>query len=280
MGHKHPAWLLEYRSDVFSQKGEDGVVAKILQILPERDRWCVEFGAWDGKHLSNTRALIENQDYSAVLIEGSKERFRSLQSSCTGKRVYPVNAFVGFSAENGLDRILETIPIPVDFDFLSIDIDGNDFHAWNAVSKFTPKVVCIEFNPTIHTDVEFVQPADPSVNQGSSLSSIVRLGKDKGYELVSVLPFNAIFVREQYFHLFDISDNSPSTLRQDVSYVAHIFSGFDGRVILSGGTLMPWHRVRMREESVQQLPRVLQSFPGNYSLLQRLIFKVYRFFRG
>ncbi len=45
-------WLLDYGKNVYSQTGEDGVIEKILDILPDRDSWCVEFGAWDGVHLS------------------------------------------------------------------------------------------------------------------------------------------------------------------------------------------------------------------------------------
>ena len=34
----------------------------------------VEFGAWDGRHLSNTCHLVESRGYSAVLIEGDEKR--------------------------------------------------------------------------------------------------------------------------------------------------------------------------------------------------------------
>lgn len=52
---REDTWLLEHKKNVHSQSGEDGVIGAILDLLPERDRWCVEFGAWDGKLLSNTR---------------------------------------------------------------------------------------------------------------------------------------------------------------------------------------------------------------------------------
>ena len=54
-----PEWLLDYASNSYSQAGEDGVIAKILAMLPENDHWCVEFGASDGLVLSNVRRLIE-----------------------------------------------------------------------------------------------------------------------------------------------------------------------------------------------------------------------------
>lgn len=279
MTYNSPAWLLDFQADVFSQKGEDGVIGKALEMLPTRDRWCVEFGAWDGTHLSNTRNLIEQHGYSAVLIEADPEKFKNLQKNhSSNKNVITINAFVGFHVTDGLDRILEGTPTPLDFDFLCIDIDGNDYHVWNATRRYRPKIVCIEFNPTIHTDVDFVQAADRNVNQGASLSALVRLGKEKGYELVCVLSFNAIFVREDFFGLFQIRDNSSYALRKDVDHVTYIFSGYDGRLFLRGGSKLPWHGVSLKESRIQQLPWFLRSYPGNYSVTQRIRFKLFRLF--
>ena len=70
--------LLDFAANTHSQTGEDGVLAKILQTLSATDHWCVEFGAWDGRHLSNTCNLIENSGYSAVLIEPNSKRFADL----------------------------------------------------------------------------------------------------------------------------------------------------------------------------------------------------------
>jgi len=179
-------WLLDHQRNVYSQSGEDGIIEKILEILPQNDKWCVEFGAWDGLHGSNTRNLIASNGYSSVLIEADKNKFRDLQrnySQCDD--VITINQFVGFTEEDNLDQILSTTCIPLDFDLLSIDIDGNDYHVWKSILKYRPKVVVIEFNPTIPTHIRFVQSADPSINQGASLLSLVELSKEKGYELVS-----------------------------------------------------------------------------------------------
>jgi hypothetical protein len=170
-----PTWLLEFKRDEHSQAGEDGIIEKILEVLPSNDKWCVEFGAWDGVFLTNTRSLICSKGFSAVLIEADKNRFLELQRNYTQQkdRVITINRFVGFEDNDNLDRILSDTPIPQDFDLLSIDIDGNDYHVWKRVSQYKPKVVVIEFNPTIPTEVRFVQPADPALNHGSSLLSLI-----------------------------------------------------------------------------------------------------------
>jgi hypothetical protein len=279
LASRAPDWLLGFRHDVFSQAGEDGVIAKILDLLPARDRWCVEFGAWDGILYSNTRHLIESDGYSAVLIEGDAARAVDLRRNyATNPRVTPLNQLVGFSAHDNLDHVLSATAIPLDFDFLSIDVDGTDFYIWQAITKYSPKVVCVEFNPTIPTEASFVQPPDPSVRQGTGLLPLVALGKTKGYELVCVLHCNAVFVMKQYFPLFGIADNRPGNLRQDVSGVTYLFSGYDGEILLSGSRRMPWHGVPITEPRVQQLPGFLRKFPDRYTRLERLAFD-WLFFR-
>ncbi len=272
-------WLLNYQRNVYSQTGEDGIIGKILDVIPQTDKWCVEFGAWDGLYLTNTRNLIESRGYSAVLIEADKKKFRDLQRNYSQRtNVITINKFVGFAEKDNLDQILRATPIPYDFDILSIDIDGNDYHAWNAISRFKPKVIVIEFNQTIPTHVRFVQPADSSVNQGASLLSLVELGKKKGYELVSVLPFNAFFVRQKYYPRFRIKSNAPEVLRTTFEGITYLFSGFDGTIYLDGCRRLPWHFIDLKESRVQHLPKFLRRLPTTYTILHKVALAFYFLF--
>jgi hypothetical protein len=278
---KNPAWLLEFASKSYSQTGEDGIIQKILETLPELDHWCVEFGAWDGVRASNSRNLIENHQYKAVLIEGDTAKAKELKNNYShNPNVHPVNAFVGFHREDGLDKILKDTPIPTNFDFLCIDIDGNDYHAWQAMEIYKPKCICVEYNPTIPTEVEFVQAADPSVSQGNSLLSLVKLGQSKGYELVCAMMFNAFFVRKEYFPLFEIADNRPELLRKDLSKVTYVFSTYDGAVHIQGFGGLPWHNVKMVESKFQPIPKFLRKFPSNYGSLEKFFYKIYKSMMG
>lgn len=272
--------LLDYARNIYSQTGEDGVLEKTLELLGARNGWCVEFGAWDGQHLSNTFNLIQNLGYSSVLIEGDATRFKTLEKRFKNNpHVTALNRFVGMSPHDGLDKILSGTSIPKDFDLLSIDIDGNDYHVWEAVSVYVPKVVCIEYNPTIPTEVDFVQPADLRVNQGASLLALDRLGKRKGYALVAVTPLNAIFVRSEYFPIFGISDNRPCTLREDTSSVTHVFCGYDGTIFFRGHGSLLFHEMRYCGR-VRQIPRMFRRYPGNFGKKRSRLFGVYRTFLG
>ncbi len=277
---RNPQWLLDHSSNKYSQTGEDGVIAKTLSLLPETDGWCVEFGAWDGVYLSNVRRLILEERYRAILIEGDRKKFKSLKANfANNKDVETLCRFVGFGDRDGLDEILSSYRIPTNFDFLSIDIDGNDYHVWEAVKEYRPKVVCVEFNPTIPSEVHFVQTPDPRIAQGCSLLALYELARVKSYELVCVLPFNAFFVAREYFAAFEIADNSPPFLRKDLSAITWLFSGFDGSVHLAGSKRMPWHGLSIDERGLQVLPRILRSYPENYTFFQRRLLRLVKTLR-
>jgi hypothetical protein len=269
-------WMNEYSKDVYSQTGEDGVIAKALEMLPSRNRWCVEFGAWDGKHLSNTFNLVENENYRVVLVEGDKAKYQRLRNEYPFReRAIFIGQFVGWEESDNLDTILEKTPTPLDFDLLSIDVDGNDYHIWKAVQIFRPKLVLIEFNPTSSNHFDFVQPADPNCNQSSSPAALIRLAKSKGYELICVIGANLLFVERQYYAAFHIPDNSLEILR-DEDEVTHLFLGFDGSLIVDGPAVLRWHGLPLKVN--QPFPRALRCYPPNYDPWRRLLFRIWKRF--
>ena len=179
--------MIEYRKNVYSQNGEDGVLEEIFKRInvasSNNEKWCVEFGAWDGKHLSNTFHLVE-QGWNAVYIEGNKEKYQDLLETVKQyPKIYPINAMVGFeeSDSNNLNNLLSGTIIPQDFDLLSIDIDSFDLAVWQCfVGK--PKVVIIEINSSIEPGI--LQWHDGIFCQGNSFSSTINVAEDKGYMLV------------------------------------------------------------------------------------------------
>jgi hypothetical protein len=270
-------WLSRYAFNVTSQRGEDGIIAKALSLLPERSLWCVEFGAWDGKLYSNTYDLISSHNYRGVFIEADPVRFRDLELThgASGKNVL-LNAFVGFSKVDCLDVLLSRCEIPKKFDLLSIDIDGNDYYVWEALEEYRPNLVMIEFNPTFSNSVLFVQKKDHETRQGSSPASLVELAQRKGYELIAATFLNLLFVSAEHYGAFGVADNSLALMRDD-SDIPHIFVGYDGHVFLSQGNLLgsitlPWHKLRLKESDIQVLPERLQKYPDQYTRTQKFLY--------
>lgn len=266
--------LNKHRLDTFSQFGEDGIIEHALRTFDragiERTSWSVEFGAWDAVKFSNTRNLIDNHAYTGVFIEADAERHRQLIEGNAGNdRIIPIRAMVGFTPSDSLDTILEQTGCPERFDVLSIDIDGNDYHCWAAVERYRPRLVVIEFNPTIPDSIEFVQEANPAVMQGASLAALNSLANAKGYELIATTSINAIFVERELLPLFNIRDNSLAELHRDTSMLTYLFHGYDGTVFVGGHKQMIWHKVPITARHCQQLPKALRAFPRRYGPVRK-----------
>lgn len=247
-------WLLRHRADVTSQRGEDGIIAKVFDVIGQHGKVCVEFGAWDGKKFSNTFALIAQRGWTGFLIEANREKFKELQETYRGNpNAKLINRFVKLDKGEGtLDEILAEQLCPEEIDLLSIDIDGNDYYVWESMQEPSAKVVVIEFNPTVPNDVFFVQDRTFEVNQGCSLLALTSLGREKGYELVCATEWNAIFVRLEYFELFRIEDNSVDAMYQP-QMNGRIFHGYDGTIHVIGMPRLMWHEMRLSSDNFQVL---------------------------
>jgi hypothetical protein len=156
---------------MFSQSNEDEIIAEIFADIGTTNRRFVEFGSGDGRQ-NNTIALL-HQGWSGIWLEPHRRRCLSARQRFAG---YPVEICRRVVTPRNVNKIV------IDpLDFLSIDIDGNDFAVWDAVTA-RPRVVCIEYDE-VH---------------GSSLEAMLALGASKGYRFqqTSASNVNAFFVRD------------------------------------------------------------------------------------
>jgi len=170
----------------------DGLTA--LELRASRGI-AVEFGAGDGYRNSNTRFF---QRFGWSLVQWDCNR-------PTGSPVCQVR----LTAENVNDVFaahtiagwFESYSIPEDFDLLSIDVDGNDWHIWRAL-KYTPRVVIIEYNANFDREQRRILEYHPDnawqgdVAYGASYAAMLDLGEAKGYWPVKAIGNNLIFVRK------------------------------------------------------------------------------------
>jgi hypothetical protein len=252
--------LESYSKNVTSQNGEDGILEKIFEVIGDKNysKWCVEFGAWDGKHLSNTYNLIVNKGWSSVLIEADPKKFKQLMSNLGDREnLYCFQAWVGFESNDNLESILSKTPIPKEFGLASIDVDGCDYYIWESIQNYKPLVVIIEYNPTVPNDIIFVLDKDMSRRQGSSLLALIELGKQKGYELVAVTRTNGIFILAEKYSLFGIQDNDINKMVCDSG--KRIWQGYDGTIFTSNFSYLGWVRYRIDPEDLQVLSKAQRS---------------------
>ena len=178
--------LLEYRKSVYSQFGEEGILEFLINKLQLKNLQICEFGM-NEKRNSNTFYFIENYSSFGVYIEKRSNKITSLSRSNT----LIINKEIELTGENSLDSILTNTHLSKDFDILSIDVYNQDYHIWNSLTYYEPKIVIIEINPFIEPDVEYIH--DGSRFSSSFLSNI-KLGEKKGYKLVCMTG-NLIFVK-------------------------------------------------------------------------------------
>lgn len=205
---------------IYSQHGEDGVIQALLKHIPVKHRFVVEFGAYDGEYMSNSRHLIKDHDWNALLIEPDPRFFKRLHRLYQDNpRVTLLNEFI---YKENINTLFQQGGVPRDFEVLSIDVDGPDYYLWQALTEFEPKIVLLESNPSIPADEHYVVAESDAFQlsgtsrEGASLKAFCELGKQKGYHLVYIelSGANLFFVHHSCIEYFDIEGIEPDILYQ------------------------------------------------------------------
>ncbi len=183
--------ITRYERRIGSQNGEDGVLEAIFAKIGTTNKYFVEFGSGN-LHECNTGFLARWHGWRGLWMDAVylDRRGRVRQERIT--------------AEN-IEALFRKYEVPPAFDLLSIDIDGNDYWVWKAITAYRPRVVVIEYNSTIApTESKTVSYQadymwDGSTNYfGASLLALKRLGEQKGYTLIGCESSgtNAFFVQQ------------------------------------------------------------------------------------
>ena len=193
----------EYR--VFSQWGEDGIIDWLTGIVPIERRVFVEFGVQDYSE-ANTRFLLAHRNWSGLVLDSDEANVQAIRSRDTYWR-HDLRASTAFISAENIDALLAGHDVRGDIGLLSIDIDGNDYWVWRAISVISPRIVIVEYNSRLGAERAVTVPyrADfrrgeahhSMVYYGASLRALWKLGREKGYALVccNQAGTNAFFVR-------------------------------------------------------------------------------------
>lgn len=139
---------LDLSANKYSQYGETEILKYIFNNIGRTNYFLVDIGAGGaGQNLSNSREFIENAWEGLLFdMDGSEGTIKE------------------FVTPDNIVSILMKNECPVEFDFLSVDIDSFDYDVLdNILSHFRPRVICAEYNGTL----------DPS--------SKVKLAYEEGY---------------------------------------------------------------------------------------------------
>ncbi len=200
-----PRPLQEYEFRVFSQWGEDGIIQFLIRNIPIQNTVFVEFGVQDYKE-SNTRFLLQHNNWTGLVIEANREDIEVIRKDPIYFRhsLVAVHAFV--DTEN-INTILSRNGVTGDIGLLSIDIDGNDYWVWQAITCVQPRIVICEYDNLLGCTRAVVSPYDKAFEKtrahysflygGASLPALCLLAEKKAYSLVgsNSAGNNAFFVR-------------------------------------------------------------------------------------
>lgn len=195
---------LEFR--VFSQFGDDGIIQYLDHNLDLRHKTFIEFGVGDYSE-SNTRFLLQNNNWSGLVMDGSKNYMEKLKNAPFFWK-HDLNSKAAFVTKENIRELLAEVVLDWGgVDLLHIDIDGNDYWVWKEI-EFAPSVVIMEYNSNFGIDRAITVPYRPDFDRtkahfsylywGSSLKALHRLATNKGYEFIGCNSAgnNAYFVRK------------------------------------------------------------------------------------
>ncbi len=204
------ASLEEVEFQVFSQFGEDGIIQWIINQIQVKSKIFVEFGVEDYFE-SNTRFLLNNNNWSGLVIDSDKEKIDRLRNSRYFWKfdLTAIDAFI--TKDNINDLIKNKGKVEGEIGILSVDIDGNDYWVLNALNVIDPQIVICEYNNVFGSEKRVTVPYHECFDRmsahysnlyfGASLLSFRYMLENKGYIYLGTNSAgnNAFFVKKTDF---------------------------------------------------------------------------------
>lgn len=178
---KNDNWIeVLYRispSKAYSQFGEEAFIGHIFNNIGTTNKYFVDLGAGNGEFLSNTKQLKDDFGWSGLMVDANNGGNNEVKQE-----------FIRL--DNVID-ILKKYKVPKKFDFLSIDLDGNDWHVLDKIlSEYRPRLIIAEFNGTIPVGEIKIMKYNPDHvwnnddYYGASFEAFKILGEANGYAAI------------------------------------------------------------------------------------------------
>lgn len=117
-----------------SQKGQDSLIEIIFEKISTTNKYYVEFGGADGVTSCNTWYFKNMKGWSGLLLDCDFEN-------------PAINLHRRHLTKENICSIFSEFKVPIDLDFLCVDIDGMDYWLLKEIlSKYTPRVLMVETN--------------------------------------------------------------------------------------------------------------------------------------
>ena len=198
--------LDEVEFQVFSQRGEDGIIQYLISKIEIPNKIFIEFGV-ETYTESNTRFLLINNNWSGLVLDGSIRNINFIKNDFIYWK-YDIVAKQTFITKENINKLISDYTKTKDIGLLSVDIDGNDYWIWDEINVINPRIVICEYNSafgdtnkiTIPYKSDFVRSKEhySELYFGASLAAFCHLAEQKGYDFIGTTSagVNAYFVRK------------------------------------------------------------------------------------
>jgi len=192
-----------------SQAGEDGLIEYIFNKIGVDSKFCAEIGAGKISNMPNCKHFMDN-GWNGVMFEWKenknppeiREKYNIKKEGITDKNI---------------NDVLSKYDMPKNVDFISLDIDGQDYYVWKSM-EFKPKVFLVEFNEglgpedsrVMNYDPDHFRHRDKTYYYGASISAFKELGIEKGYTLLCKVGRNLVFILNEFL---------PEKINRDVKVI-------------------------------------------------------------
>ena len=175
---------------IYSQFGEEPIYDFIFENIGTTNLFLVDFGAGGlGSQMSNSKSLIE-RGWRGVRMDGNPDPDTDIKKE--------------FITQENILKLFKKYDVPEELDFLSVDIDGNDYWVLKKIlSVYSPRVICAEFNGTIKHGVSKAIKYNPKHEWGNndyygfSFEAGKKLAQEFDYAVVlQINSTNMYFVRK------------------------------------------------------------------------------------
>lgn len=181
------------RLNIFTADDEDGILLNIIAKIKPDKKTFVDIGSNDCIN-SNCANLAFHHGWQGIFIDGNKtvlERGKYIYTKHFGSLINRFSFVEAIVTVENINTILSNQLSEKEIDLLSIDLDGNDYFIWDAITVINPKIVVVEVQAE-KGNVDFIPEQtnefelyESDVPKGASALSMLKLANSKGYELVA-----------------------------------------------------------------------------------------------
>lgn len=188
---------------LYSQTDEDGIIEEIFKTLKIENGFFLEIGCGNGVE-NNTHYLLL-KGWSGTWVDGDKKNIKHINKYLS--KLDKLKVICEYVKKDNFQE-LSLLKNLKDIDFLSLDIDSNDYEILSLLlNSLNPKVLCVEYNAKLGSSSVYKNNSKvwkKNDYQGASFSSLMSLCEANNYSFLcsTISGVNLFFIHDKYFKPF------------------------------------------------------------------------------